>query len=82
MALDEYQDDGDAEAFLLALRNVAEAKGGLGQLSQKTDLNRQNLYRTLSGTGNPRLNTLGTILNGLGFQLSIKQNRPYRQNAP
>lgn len=73
IALDEYQEDGDAEAFLFALRNVAEARGGIGVLAKKTDLNRQNLYHTLSHKGNPRLNTLGLILKGLGFHLAVER---------
>ena len=71
VALDEYQEDANTEVFMMALRNVATARGGMTQLAKKTDLNRQNLYHTLSSKGNPRLNTLGTILNGLGFHLSI-----------
>ncbi len=30
-------------------------QGGIGKLSEKTDLNRQNLYRILSDKGNPTL---------------------------
>jgi len=71
VALEEYQEDGDTEFFLLALRNVAEAEGGIGELAKKTKLNRQNLYRTLSAKGNPRLKSLGTLLKALGFNLSI-----------
>lgn len=74
IAIEEYQKDKDTEAFLLALRDVAEAQGGFGSLSRKTELNRQNLYRALSGKGNPRLDTLTTVLNALGFHLSIKRN--------
>lgn len=70
-ALEEYEKDGDTEAFLLALRTVAEARGGITELARKTNLNRQHLYRTLSNKGNPRLNTLETVLHGLGFRLSI-----------
>ena len=70
-ALEEYESDKDTEAFLLALRTVAEVKGGVTELSRKTNLNRQHLYRTLSSKGNPRLNTLETVLHGLGFRLSI-----------
>jgi len=73
VALDEYQEDDDTEAFLLALRNVAEAKGGLGKLAKETKLNRQSLYQTLSSRGNPRLITLGKVLKALGFHLSIEQ---------
>ena len=72
VALDEYEEDGDPEAFLLALRNVTEAHGGITKLSQETHLNRQNLYRILSTTGNPRLLTLGVILKALGLRLSIE----------
>lgn len=71
-ALEEYQEDGHAEALLVALRNVAEARGGITKLAKKTHLNRQSLYRTLSKAGNPRLDTFGLILKGLGFHLSIR----------
>ena len=71
VALELYEEDNNTEAFLMALRDVAEAQGGVTALSQKTHLNRQNLYRALSGHGNPRLNTFGTILHGLGFKLAI-----------
>jgi probable addiction module antidote protein len=70
-ALEEYEKDKDDEAFLLALRTVAEVRGGIGELANKTNLNRQHLYRTLSRRGNPRLDTLEDILHGLGFRLSI-----------
>ena len=45
VALEEYQTDGDLEAFLLALRHVAEAQGGIGKLSKKTHLDRESLYK-------------------------------------
>lgn len=72
VAIDEYQEEGNTEVFLLALRNVAEAQGGLGNLAKKTHLNRQNLYQMLSKKGNPRLDTLGLLLKGLGFHLLIE----------
>jgi probable addiction module antidote protein len=72
VALEEYEEDKDPEVFLLALKNVAEAQGGISKLSIKTHLNRQNLYRALSSKGNPTLDTLDAILHGLGFRLSIE----------
>ncbi|MBI1928534.1 putative addiction module antidote protein [Candidatus Poribacteria bacterium] len=72
VALEEYQADHDTAALLIALRSVAEAQGGLSELARRTRLNRQNLYRTLSSNGNPKLNTLGAILNGLGYRLSVE----------
>lgn len=72
VALEEYEQDGDSEFFLLALRNIAEAQGGISALARKTHLNRQNLYRALSGKGNPTFLTLEAIMHGLGFRLSVE----------
>jgi len=72
-AMEDYEENNHIEIFLLALRTVVEAYGGITELSKKTDLNRQNLYRALSEGGNPRLNTLDLILRVLGFRLSIEK---------
>ena len=72
IALENYEEDNDLEAFLMALRDVAHAQGGITKLAERTHLNRQNLYRALSNKGNPKLDTIGTILHGLGFKLSIE----------
>lgn len=73
VALEEYEKDHDLEAFLLALRDVAQARGGLADLAKKAHLSRQSLYKTLSTAGNPKLYTLGNILKGLGFRLAIQR---------
>jgi len=72
IAMEEYQEDDDAEALLIALRNIAEARGGMPWLARKTHLNRQNLYNVLSKKGNPTLDTFGLILKGLGYRLAIQ----------
>jgi probable addiction module antidote protein len=72
MYLEESLEDGDFELFKLALRHVAEARlGGIAALSEATHLNRESLYRTLSGKGNPRLDTLSTILSALGLRIGV-----------
>jgi probable addiction module antidote protein len=71
IALEEYEKDKDVSAFLTALRDVAEAKGGITKLAKKTHLNRQSLYKSLSSKGDPKLNTVETVLNGLGYRLSV-----------
>ena len=71
-ALDDYQNDGNTEALLLALRYLAMAQGGVAELAKKTNLSRETLYRTLSKQGNPKLQTLGRLLSGLGFRLVVK----------
>jgi probable addiction module antidote protein len=72
LALEDYEQDHDTEAFLLAIRDVAKARGGIGKLAENTKLNRQSLYKALSSEGNPKLDTLSTILHGLGYRLSIE----------
>jgi probable addiction module antidote protein len=64
-------EEGDRETFLLALRNVAEANGGIAALADKTRLNRESLYRTLSHRGNPEIRTLFNLLHGVGLRLHI-----------
>ena len=59
------------EEFLVALKDVVDAHGGVGSLSQATSLNRESLYTLLSEQGNPRLSSLGAILNVLGIKLQF-----------
>ncbi len=65
----------DPELFLLALRNVAEAQGGVAQLAEKAKLNRENLYKMLSERGNPELRSLEALLHALGFRLAVTAAR-------
>lgn len=70
--LSEALRDGSLEQFLIALRNVAQARGGLGALSGETELNRQNLYRMLSEDGNPTLANLLRVLTVLGIDIEFR----------
>ena len=60
------------EAFLVALRDVAEAQKGMSKVAIEANVNRENLYRMLSEEGNPRFSTLGSVLNALGMSLTVK----------
>ena len=64
-------EEGDRELFLLALRNVAEAHGGMTAISQKCKLNRESLYKMLSKNGNPEIRSILTLLHSMGLKLSI-----------
>lgn len=77
-AIEAYEEDGDTEAFMLALRYLTEAKGGVGKLSEITNLNRQNLYKVLTGKTSPKLETTMSIMKGLGYHLRTEpiENRP------
>jgi probable addiction module antidote protein len=71
VALEEYIKDGDIAAFLVALRTVVDANGGIARLAQTSGLNRQHLHRMLTGNGNPTLETLKSILSPLGLTIAI-----------
>ncbi len=73
--------DGDARAVPVALRTVADALGGMGALAEKTGLSRETLYRTLSEKGNPRLDTLSTILEAFGLRPSVQPTRSATRRA-
>jgi probable addiction module antidote protein len=70
-------EEDDPGAFLQALRNVTEARGGVARIADLTGLNRQQLYRTLSENGNPELRNLSKILgvSGLRFAVVVKNKR-------
>lgn len=64
-------EENDQEVFLLALRDIAEARG-FSQVAQDTSLNRENLYRMLSPAGNPQLSSLNTLLHSIGLRLAVE----------
>lgn len=72
ISLEEYEEDGNLDAFLKAIRTVADAQGGISKLAERTNLNRQHLYRSLSENGNPTIRTLGLVLHSLGLKLTLK----------
>lgn len=62
----------DEETFLVALRDVADAHGGIRQLAQKTHLNREHLFRMLSKSGNPNLHSLRQLVGAVGLKLTMQ----------
>jgi probable addiction module antidote protein len=68
-------EENDPELFLMALRNVAEAQGGVAQLAENAKLNREILYKTLLERGNPDFRSLEALLHALGFRLAVAGNR-------
>jgi probable addiction module antidote protein len=69
-------EDGEQGVLLIALRRVAEARGGMAKLAQQAGLSREALYRTLSTTGNPQLNSLRAILRATGLRLFFAPAEP------
>ena len=65
---------GDLDVFLLALKNVVRAQGGMGVLSEKTQKSRTSLYKSLSKNGNPHLKGTNDILHAMGLHLAVVAN--------
>jgi len=64
------------EAFLIAVRNVLDARrANMSQFSKKAGLSKQAMYHALSERGNPRFSTLNQILRGAGLLITFKTER-------
>ncbi len=72
-ALEECKDGSEEsqKLLLIALKNVAQAQGGISELAERTGLGRESLYKTLSKKGNPKLTTLTALINAMGFDLKV-----------
>ena len=68
--------EGDQAAFMLALRNVAKARGGVAAMARETGMNRVALSRALSESGNPELRSLTKILDASGLQFVVVSKPP------
>ena len=64
----------EPEVFLLALRHVVQANGGVSNLVEKAHISRQNVYDILSENSNPRFNNFVAIVRSLGFNISFHPN--------
>lgn len=69
--IEEYQIRGNLATVQLALQYVVEAQGGFSELAQKIDIEPHLLSEVLDSTKTPKIDTLSTVLNALGCQLSI-----------
>lgn len=62
-------EDKDPQVFLLALKDVIEAHGGMRKAAKKAELSRESMYKTLSGKRDPRISTVIRILDSVGIEL-------------
>lgn len=63
---------GDSRVLMLALRQVAQAHGGIAKMAGRAGLTRESTYRMLSENGNPELKSLTALLAAAGLRLSVK----------
>lgn len=70
--LEESLESGDLKEFTEALKHVAQAQeGGIAKVAADAELNREQLYKSLSKMGNPRLDTLTKVLHSVGLRLAV-----------
>lgn len=57
---------------MLALRQVAQAQGGVAKIARKVKLTREATYKMLSGSGDSELRSLSAVLEATGLRIAIK----------
>ena len=62
--------DDDPQVFLIALGHLAKKKG-MSKIGRETGLNRESLYKSLSGAGNPKFTTISKVSKALGCKLEV-----------
>jgi probable addiction module antidote protein len=66
------EDDDGPSVLLIALRRIAEARGGIAKVAKAAGVERESLYRALSARGNPRLSTLVAVTKAVGLKLTVE----------
>ncbi|GBF82218.1 addiction module antidote protein [Aphanothece sacrum] len=69
--LQEALEEGGIPLFLIALKQIVQAKKGLTNVAQETGLGIENLNKNLSEQGNPHLLTIEKVLKSIGMKLTI-----------
>lgn len=60
----------DPNAFLVAVRDVAKARG-IAKVAENAGLGRESLYKTLKPGAHPRFETVRQLLSALGVRLDV-----------
>ena len=60
----------DPDAFLVAVRDVAKARG-MTAVAESAGLGRESLYKALKPGAQPRFETVRRLLEALGVQLDV-----------
>ena len=63
-------ENSDQDAFLVAVRDVAKARG-IADVAAKAGLGRESLYKTLRPGARPRFDTVRRLLVALGVKLDV-----------
>jgi probable addiction module antidote protein len=64
-------EDPNPELFVLALADVAKARG-MAKVAKKAGLGRESLYKALSKGSHPRFETINAVLRALGLKFTFE----------
>lgn len=64
-------ENGDQELLLLAIGDVAKARG-MTQIAKRTGLGRESLYKALAPGAKPRFETIIKVLKALDIDLAMR----------
>jgi probable addiction module antidote protein len=78
--LEAAVEEGDARLLVVAIGNVARAKG-MTLIAKEAGVSREALYRALSPYGNPEFATVAKVLQAMGYKLHVKP-AAYRATGP
>ena len=68
-------EEGGPKVVLGGVEKCGRGPRGVTQLTEKTKLNRERLYKMLSERGNHELKSLDALLHALGFRLAVTANK-------
>jgi len=63
-------ENADSDAFLVAVRDVAKARG-ISNVAAEAGLGRESLYKALKPGAQPRFDTVRRLLNALGVKFDV-----------
>jgi len=66
--LNQAYDDEDPEVFVIALGHVILARG-VAEVARRAGLNRESLYKLVSGETRPKWETVHALMRALGLKL-------------
>jgi len=70
--LEAALEENDPDFLLSVIGDIARSKG-MTQISRELNLNRKGLYKSFSAGGNPSFSTVMSVLDNLGFGVSVYQ---------
>jgi probable addiction module antidote protein len=68
-------DEGDYDYFLSAVGTAAKARG-INDMARKMGVNRESLYKSLSGKRNPRFETVMKAIEAFGLKVNFVAANP------